>query len=221
VTTVGEVPETATVVDLAAGTGKLTRLLVRRYARVIAIEPLDGMRAVLERVVPEAEALPGTAERIPLPDACAGAVYVAEAFHWFGGSAAVAEVARVLEPGGVLVLAWNNRAGPHEPPLPDAYRARMRESFKRADWPYGGDRWRAAVEAGPFGPIHHESFPYEHVHTRDTMLAYVASVSWIASLPVEERERELAEFAALLPEGTWRVPLRTDVYWTRRQTRHE
>jgi len=92
----------------------------------------------------------------------------------------------------------------------------MRESFKRADWPYGGERWRAAVEAGPFGTIHYESFAYEHVHTRETMLAYAASVSWIASLPTEQRERELAELADTLPEGTWRVPLRTDVYWAPR-----
>src|SRR3954463_6409624 len=73
----------STVLDLAAGTGKLTRLLVPRFATVIAVEPLDGMRAVLERVVPGVRALAGTAESIPLEDASVDAVVVAEAFHWF------------------------------------------------------------------------------------------------------------------------------------------
>ncbi|HEY9375649.1 MAG TPA: class I SAM-dependent methyltransferase, partial [Jiangellaceae bacterium] len=95
VTTVGDVSESATVLDLAAGTGKLTRLLVTRFARVIAVEPLDPMRAILERLVREAESLAGSAEAIPLPDASVSAIYVAEAFHWFGGDpAAVAEIER-------------------------------------------------------------------------------------------------------------------------------
>src|SRR6187402_2579388 len=73
----------AVVLDLAAGTGKLTRQLVPRYARVLAVEPLDEMRAVLERVVPEAEALDGSADAIPLEDSAVDAVFVGEAFHWF------------------------------------------------------------------------------------------------------------------------------------------
>jgi ubiquinone/menaquinone biosynthesis C-methylase UbiE len=99
VTTVGDVPQSATVLDLAAGTGKLTRLLVARFARVIAVEPLDPMRTILERLVPEAESIAGSAEAIPLRDASVSAVYVAEAFHWFGGDpVVVAEIERVLGP---------------------------------------------------------------------------------------------------------------------------
>ena len=78
-----DLPADAVVLDLAAGTGKLTRQLVARFARVIAVEPLDGMRAVLERVVPEAEALKGSADAIPLEDSSVDAVFVGEAFHWF------------------------------------------------------------------------------------------------------------------------------------------
>ena len=212
------VPREATVLDLAAGTGKLTRLLVARFARVLAAEPLDEMRVVLEELVPEAESLPGEAEALPLESATVDAVFVAEAFHWFGGRAAVAEIARVLRPGGTLALLWNERGGPAEPPLPDAFRKRVRHVREsRAAWPYGGDKWRSAVEAGPFGPIAQASFPNEHRLDRDLMLASVRSWSWIASLPDDERERELAELAAALPEGRWTVPLRTDVYWTRRR----
>ncbi|HEU5373525.1 MAG TPA: class I SAM-dependent methyltransferase, partial [Gaiellaceae bacterium] len=101
----------ADVLDLGAGTGKLTRVLVRRYAHVTAVEPLDRMRAILERVVPEAEALPGSAERIPLDDASVDAVFAAQAFHWFDHDRALPEIARVLRPAGVLALVWN---GPDE-----------------------------------------------------------------------------------------------------------
>src|SRR5690349_17777512 len=81
-----------TVVDLAAGTGKLTRLLTSTGASVIAIEPVDEMREALERTTPQADARPGTAERTGLPDASADAVTVAQAFHWFDGPAALAEI---------------------------------------------------------------------------------------------------------------------------------
>src|SRR5688500_15301327 len=92
---IGLAPETV-VLDLAAGTGKLTRQLVGRFARVIAVEPLDGMRAVLERVVPQAEAVSGSADAIPVEADSIDAVFVGEAFHWFATDAAVREIARVL-----------------------------------------------------------------------------------------------------------------------------
>ena len=89
-----------TVLDLAAGTGKLTRDLVPSGARVIAVEPLDEMRAHLERVVPAAESLAGTAEQIPLADGSVDAVVCAQAFHWFDPERALPEIHRVLRPGG-------------------------------------------------------------------------------------------------------------------------
>jgi SAM-dependent methyltransferase len=211
------VPRDATVLDLAAGTGKLTRVLVERFDRVIAVEPLAGMRAVLEEVVPDAEAIAGEAESIPLGDASVDAVFVAEAFHWFGGPAAVAEIARVLRPRGTLVVMWNERGGPTTPPLPDEYRRRVRERRKAtAAWPYGDGKWRAALEAGPFGPIEQTSVPSVHELDRETMLSSVRSWSWIASLSEDEREAEVDALRALLPDGTWTTPIRVDVYWTRR-----
>jgi SAM-dependent methyltransferase len=210
-------PPEATVVDLAAGTGKLTRVLVERFERVIAVEPLDEMRAMLEELVPDAEALAGEAESIPLADASVDAVFVAEAFHWFGGAPAVAEIARVLRLNGTLVLMWNERGGPSVPPLPEEFLQRVRERRRAtADWPYGDGKWRAAVEAGPFGRIEKSSFPNEHVIDRETMLASVRSWSWIAALADHERDQELSELGELLPEGRWTRQIRTDVFWTRR-----
>jgi len=208
----------ATVLDLAAGTGKLTRLLVERFERVIAVEPLDGMRAVLEELVPEAEALAGEAEALPLPDASVDAVFVGEAFHWFGGPAAVAEIVRVLRPGGTLVLMWNERGGPTTPAFPEPYLARVRERrIATASWPYGDEAWREHVEAGPFGPIEQVSFQNEQVLDHNTMLASVRSWSWIAALPPEERDEELRALAELLPrDGRWTIPNRTDVFSARR-----
>lgn len=97
--------------DLGAGTGKFTGLLIGRAARVIAVEPSAPMLAVLARTFPAVDARPGTAESIPVPDASVDAVSVAQAFHWFDRDAASAEIARVLVPGGALGLLWN-RADP-------------------------------------------------------------------------------------------------------------
>jgi SAM-dependent methyltransferase len=103
-------PEGArTVLDLGAGTGKLTRSLVARGLAVIAVEPLREMRERLARTVPEIQAVEGTAEEIPLPDDSVDAITVAQAWHWVDPERATAEAARVLRPGGTLGLIWNRR----------------------------------------------------------------------------------------------------------------
>src|SRR5437762_3596243 len=98
-----------TVVDLAAGTGKLTRLLTPTDSTVIAIEPVDEMRRTLAHTTPDADARPGTAERTGLPDAIADSVTVAQAFHWFDGPAALAEIHRIMKPHGRLAVIYNVR----------------------------------------------------------------------------------------------------------------
>ncbi len=95
------------VLDLAAGTGKLTRQLLALGAEVVAAEPGAEMRGVLRRVLPEVEALAGTAEAIPLADASVDAIAVGQAFHWFDAEPALAEMRRVLRPGGGFALLWN------------------------------------------------------------------------------------------------------------------
>lgn len=118
------------VLDLAAGTGKLTRQLVRRGLDVVAVEPGDEMRKVLERVLPEVETLAGTAEAIPLPDVSVDVVTVGRAFRWFDPEAALAEMERVLRPGGAIALLWN--WWDEEDPLLSRVDALLREIRVRA-----------------------------------------------------------------------------------------
>src|SRR6201986_3186482 len=102
-------PGARRVLDLGAGTGKLTRELAGRGLDVVAVEPLGGMRAELSRVLPDTPVLEGSAEHIPLPDGSVDAVLAAQAWHWVTPERAAPEVARVLRPGGTLGLVWNER----------------------------------------------------------------------------------------------------------------
>ena len=206
----------AIVLDLAAGTGKLTRQLVRRFGQVIAVEPLDGMRAVLDRLVPEAEILKGSAEAIPLEDDAVDAVFVGEAFHWFATGAVVGELARVLRPHGMLAILFNQADGDFEPLLPtafwDAYRDGALE--KPPEQTVRSGLWRAPFP-GSFEPFTEQSFPNPVELDREGILAQAASWSMIAALPEQERDRLLAQLSELVPEQLYRHPLRTDLYWTR------
>ena len=204
------------MLDLAAGTGKLTRQLVPRFARVVAVEPLGGMRAVLERVVPGAEALGGSADAIPLEDDAVDAVFVGEAFHWFSTAATLAEVARVLRPRGTLAILFNQPDGDFEPPLPEAfweaYRAAAIE--KPPEQTVSSGLWKTPFP-GPFEPLVEEQFPNPVELDRAQVLAQASSWSMIAALPEAERSALLARLGELLPEGVYRHPLRTELYRTR------
>jgi SAM-dependent methyltransferase len=211
------VPEGATVLDVGAGTGKLTRLLVRRYAEVIAVEPLDGMRGILERVVPQARALPGRAEDLPLPDAAVDAVFAAQAFHWFANDEAVSEIARVLRPGGTLCLVWNEPDDDRPSPLPEPFLAYLHELRAERSVLDEDLSFADVIGRGPFGEVHEGSAPHDHVLDRDGLVANASSVSWIASRDEDEREAVLARLASLLPEGTYAVPNRANVLWAVRE----
>lgn len=195
------------MLDLGAGTGKLTGVLVDRYARVVAVEPLDELRAILAERVPQADVREGVAEEIPLADAEVDGVFAAQAFHWFANDVAVAEIARVLRRGGVLALLWNRALDPS--PLPEAYRERISRLHD--------ERRPAAVEpdvlgrAGFFGQETEVYVDHEQVSDRDDVLAFAASVSWIASR--DDRDEILAELAELLPPGEYRFRMRAEVAW--------
>jgi SAM-dependent methyltransferase len=188
-----EVLDMGVVVDLAAGTGKLTVPLLAVASRVIAVEPSDGMLAVLRSRAPAAEAVLGDAQAIPLADASADSVVVAQAFHWFSNEAALAEIHRVLRPGGALGLVWNRRD------LSDPAHA----ALERALDPWKGDTprhrqgaWRKVLATSPlFEPLAETELPNDHELPPGGLVERAASTSFIAALPDDERREALAELS--------------------------
>jgi SAM-dependent methyltransferase len=209
---VGLLGADAAVLDLAAGTGKLTRPLLAAGLRVIAVEPVAEMRAALPA---EARALEGTAEAIPLVDGSVDAVTVGQAFHWFDGDAALGEIARVLRPGGLLALLWNRRVD--DDPVNRAIEEII--APQRGDVPtHRGDAWRAAFErTSLFGPLAAEVFDNVLEQDADGLEARVGSISFIASLDPAERASVLERARAIASSGPVRIPYRTEVHTCRRR----
>jgi SAM-dependent methyltransferase len=177
----------AEVLDLAAGTGKLTRALLERTAGVVAVEPLEGMRAQLTRT--GARVLEGTAEAIPLEDAAVDAVFVAEAFHWFATTESVAEIARVLRPGGGIALLWNlERIGDDW----QAQAATFGIDTGLDHHPHERANYDAVRRHGAFEEPQERRFPREVHYSADALAALVGSWSFVAGRPPEDRERILA-----------------------------
>jgi SAM-dependent methyltransferase len=200
----------AEVVDLAAGTGKLTRLLADRFYRVVAVEPDERMRALLE-----VESLAGTAEHIPLADASADAVFVGDAFHWFDAPTALAEIARVLRPRGGLALLWNDW-WETDPPIPGAATELLREPFERSGRSLQADvhAWRGAFEGSAFEPPREERIRGETTRSAEELATLYCSTSSIASLDPPEREALRGRLVDLL-EGEYRLPVEVELVWTR------
>jgi SAM-dependent methyltransferase len=202
----------ATVLDLAAGTGKLTRLLVPSGATVVAVEPIAEMRAELRHRVPGISVLAGTAEQIPLADATVDAVTVASAFHWFDPDSALREIRRVLVPAGGLALAWNARD--ERSPLQRALSELM--APLRGDAPERRDRdWRSLLaESGMFERTERLLFGHEQLVDEDGLVARVLSVSFVGALPERERRDVEARVRAIAraEEPPIRLGYMTELY---------
>lgn len=180
----------ARVVDLAAGTGKLTTELVARGVSCIGVEPVAGMRAQFSRVLPNVRIIDGTAEAMPLADASADAVTVAQAFHWFDHGVALREIRRVLRAGGVLALIWNFRDHRVDwmarlTEMIDVYAEASAVKIPR----HRDGLWQPIMEASAdFTEMEAAQFEHEMAQTPDTLAERVASTSFIAVLPDAERE---------------------------------
>ncbi len=205
------------VLDLGAGTGKLTRALVPRFGRVVAVEPDDAMLAVLEEVVPGAEARRGSAQAIPLEDGEVDAVFSGEAFHWFATPAALAEIVRVLRPRGAFVVFWN--IGLEYPELGEEVDALIDEAMERGGVPglprvLSGE-WRGPIAAASFEDLREDELERELVTDREGWIANLLSVSSIAAQAEEARDAFAARLLELVPPGELRRRVNTVAYWTR------
>lgn len=213
-------PRAARVLELGAGTGKLTRLLHSAFDDVVAVEPDPGMR----RLLPDVEVIAAGAEEIPLANASVDAVFAAEAFHNFDGDAAVAEIARVLRPGGTLALMWNVPAGPTQPSIEDV--ERLLHARAPADLEYdaldlnhrrfASGEWRAPFAGSPFEHFREVRLPNSQTVDADALVAFFASMGWLADLADDERLPLLAEARSLLTAPEYRRSWETRLHWTRR-----
>jgi len=202
----------AVVLDLAAGTGKLTRMLVATGASVIAVEPVDAMREILSHSVAGADVRAGAAEAIPAADGSLDAVTVAQAFHWFDAAKALADIHRVLRPGGGLALIWNSFDASV------AWVAALQalvHPHRRGEPHYSGAGWEETIDAtGLFGPVSERTFGLVQELDTAGLIDRIGSTSYIAMLADPERERLFAEIRALvagLPQPL-RLPYRTDTF---------
>lgn len=190
------------VLDLAAGTGKLTRQLLPLAASVVAVEPGAEMRTVFERVLPDVELLDGAAESIPLADESVDAVTVAQAFHWFERDVALVEMHRVLRPGGGFALLWNEW---HFPEL-NAIVDRLRR------WPARDDDAYDQLLATPlFRNFDEPKFAHSDRVSAETVIDRVSSVSAVINASAGDREAALADVRALVGDETIEFPMVTSV----------
>jgi ubiquinone/menaquinone biosynthesis C-methylase UbiE len=180
------------VVDLGAGTGKLTRSLVALGHRVTAIEPLEPMLAQLRASVPDVDAHLGSAELIPLPDESVDVVTCAQAFHWFDHGVALAEIARVLRPGGRLALVWNTRD--------DSESWVKRLSTAMGELVAGRVVEEVVPSSALFEPFEQATFSFEQRLDRAALRELVLSRSYCAIRTEEERTPVLDAVEAIFDE---------------------
>jgi len=187
-----------TVLDIAAGTGKLTRLLVATGATVVAVEPVVGMRERLAAALPDVELLDGVAEEIPLENASVDAATVGQAFHWFDGDRALAEIHRITRDGSRLAVVYNRRLPDH--PLQAALEAIVQPL--RAQTPaHRSGQWREVFgRTRLWAPVQDAELAHVQLLDRQGVVARVASTSFIATLPTDRRDDVLGRVRALVKD---------------------
>ena len=205
------------LLDLAAGTGKWTRQLLATGGHVHAVEPVEAFRKRLREL--PVTVLAGTAEAIPLMDRSVDLVTVAAAFHWFDAPSALAEIARVLRPGGTLAILWNERdhQDPAQRALTDLIEPHRQGEPRQAD-----EAWLAAFDtAAGFTVLEKEDFPHAHRFTAESLVERVRSISFIAALAARERDEVLTKARTLAANhpATFELPHVTHLYLTHRTGR--
>jgi SAM-dependent methyltransferase len=192
------VRERPDVVDIAAGTGKVTRTLARFAGTLVAVEPDPALRGVMQRVVPGVEVLAGTAEELPLPSASRDVACAGQAFHWFDLDRAFAEIARVLRPGGIVIAGWNIPAD--DGTWYDAV-IEFLETKNPAHLPASDRDWQQALAAAEGFEGHYSAkFRHEQPCSYDAFARLLGTHSAIARLAPERRAALIEEARAVAVE---------------------
>lgn len=204
-----------TVLDLAAGTGKLTRLLVASGARVLAVEPVSGMRSQFSGAVPGVPLVAAVAERLPMCDGSFDLITCAQAFHWFDAEPALAELARVLRPQGRLGLIWNMR---DERVSWVAELGRIMNSVGPKPYEENVDP-ADVVRASRLFDVEVHQVEWADELDRARLVQLVTSRSYVAALPTADREPILDAVRALVASFAepFALPYVTDLVWCRRR----
>ena len=217
-----EIGRAYTVLDVGAGTGKLTRQLARLGPRLVALEPVEAMRRRFAAAVPGVPVVAAVAEAIPARDATFDAVVCAQAFHWFDGERALPEIHRVLKPRGRLGLLWNVRdpsvdwvarlgeiIEPYQAGVPQEISGEWRRAFSTTDW---------------FGTLHQLRFTHSQPLDAEGLVERYASASYIAVLPEDERGEVLGRIRHLAQahpdlagRPSFELPYITDLFWCARR----
>ncbi|MDT5180275.1 MAG: hypothetical protein QOJ95_4473 [Mycobacterium sp.] len=177
------------VLDLGAGTGKLTVRLVERGLDVIAVDPIPEMLEVLSNSLPETPALLGTAEEIPLPDDSVDSVLVAQAWHWFNPERAITEIARVLRPGGRIGLLWNVR---------DERLGWVKDLGRIIGHEDDPETRREVALGAPFVDLERQHVEWTSYLTPQALIDLVASRSYCITSPADVRSKTLDRVRELL-----------------------
>eukprot|EP01112_Ceratiomyxa_fruticulosa_P007847 TRINITY_DN2043_c0_g1_i1.p1 TRINITY_DN2043_c0_g1~~TRINITY_DN2043_c0_g1_i1.p1 ORF type:complete len:285 (+),score=62.28 TRINITY_DN2043_c0_g1_i1:120-974(+) len=224
------------VVDLAAGTGKMTRMLYSnaKFKNIVAVEPVLEMREVCKKVMDEliakdhfgcrVEVLEGMADKIPLESNSVDVLFVAQAFHWFDTTSALKEMARILKPRGFLFLVWNVM-DETQPGFKEFFEVTHVEFYDRKTPQYRSGRWKEAFEqlkseGTLFSPLSHKIFPNYEKSNKEQLINRGLSTSYISALP-EERKQELLKkvneildnHSAFKGKQDFFIPYNTDVFW--------
>ena len=214
------------ILDIGAGTGRLSAPLLAAGYDVVAVEPLDEMRAILAGHIGSERALPGRAEALPIDDASVDGAVCSDAWHWFDGARAAGELVRVLRPGGGVVVATTYPSwAKDDDDAPDWWldlRA-VHAALPKADHPAFAGGWRRPDSFdghAAFGEVETRSVPFVHHTDREGIVAHWASMSFVAALPDEQRDELLGELDAMLARrgiDEVDIPYRAELWITRRR----
>ncbi|KAG1441213.1 hypothetical protein G6F56_011582 [Rhizopus delemar] len=214
--------DTLQVLDIGAGTGIMTRLLVNQGFQVTAVEPVEGMLDKLRQSLPQANVLKGTSWSLPVPSGSQDFIVLAQCFHWFDDIPSLKEMYRVLKPGGYIFMVWNTEARDRSEWISKL--AKLWEDYELAIPLHHNNNWQKVFETDQAKelyqlPLHHKQWFMDKPTTRSHLWTRVMSKSYVAILDDDKKRKLKQDFEQLLSEYqiSQEEPFQfldnTDLYW--------